>query len=107
LRNLPLIPRDSPNVIRLRNYSLFQEAWKSTDCRRVDDPTYEKREQLLLWYHDDFLPVALGQEEYAKKIHHCSSPVSLRDAGNGKRLPTATSVGEAFGLFVYQNCRAK
>jgi hypothetical protein len=51
--------------------------------------------------------MALGQEECAKKIHHYSSPISLRDTGNGKRLPTVTHIGEAFGLVVYENCRAK
>jgi hypothetical protein len=87
-----------PTVTELKNvYNLPAEG----------DPTYEKREQMFLWYHDDFLPMALGQEECARKICHYSSPVSLRDAGNGKKLPTATCIGEAFGLVVYENCRAK
>jgi hypothetical protein len=72
-----------------------------------NDPTYEKREKLLLLYHSDFLPMALGQDEYGKNIHHCSSPISLRETGNGKRLPTVTCIGEAFELVVYENCRAK
>ena len=51
--------------------------------------------------------MALGQEEHAKTIRRHSSSISLRDTGNGKRLPTVTCIGEAFELIIYENCRAK
>jgi hypothetical protein len=71
------------------------------------DPTYEEREELLLWYHDELLPMALGQEQCAPKIRHYFSPVTKRDYGNGIEMPTVTCIGEGFGLVVYDNCRTK
>ena len=73
----------------------------------TNDPTYEKKKELLLWYYTTYLPSASdGDANFGGEIPFFYLPTDRMWLNKKERI-RVESASEAFGLLVFENCREK
>ena len=71
-----------------------------------DDPKYDEKKRILLWYFDIYLPAATGKEAYGPTVRYYKrSTKGCKVAGEG--MAVIPQEVEAFGLLLFENCLPK
>lgn len=68
--------------------------------------SYEKKEALLLWYCNEYLPMAAGHDDFGPSIRNYKMVVDKRSI-DGVEKVCVTIPSEAFGWVILANCREK
>ena len=87
-------------------FPLAPENDKQIDVKKAFDAHME----LLTWYMDSFLPMAVGLEFWGPTIcpfHLMTDKALVEGDPSGKEKVLVTVTSEAFGQLVYANCRDK
>jgi len=106
---VPLLPLNTAAwyVTRDGNLPTVEEMKKIYQLPSPDDPTYERKADLAVWYYTSYLPSASdGEANFGGQIPFHFLPTS-RMFLNGKERIRVESASEAFGLLVFENCREK
>jgi hypothetical protein len=72
----------------------------------LEDPNYEAKLELLIWYVDVLLPAMVGHDQYGPNIRRFSMIVD-KVTINNKKKPRVTVKSEAFGWVTWENCYDK
>jgi hypothetical protein len=70
------------------------------------DDNYQYKKELLLWYCDEYLPMAAGHDNFGPSIRNYKMLVDKRTVAGEDRI-CVTIPSEAFGWVVMANCRSK
>ena len=73
-----------------------------------EDPSFAHKKKLLLWYCNNYLVKAAGYEHHGPSIRpYKMASQARRVNGVKKPIPVVSKESEAFGLFLFENCRSK
>ena len=71
-----------------------------------DDPKYQRKIDLLLWYVDHLIPYCVGNDQWGKNTRRFNMMVTTVLV-KGKAKPIVTAKGEAMCWTIYANCYKK
>jgi hypothetical protein len=91
-------------------YTQFKRMPTLNDLKTVytlpdkNDPKFEEKVNVLLWYYDNFLPKVVGFQHYNPTTRYYKKPHIKYEGMEG---PTVPLEAEAFGLIAFENCISK
>ncbi len=93
----------------------MENVWDLGEAPEVDADAqvvaeYARKVNILTWYLDEYLPMAVGLECWGPNIrpfHLMTDKVEVEGDPSGKKKVLVTVTSEAFGLLLYANCREK